>query len=196
MLDNIWPFILFVIAMTGTPGPGNMTMMAIGQSTGFRSSIPFLMGTAVGCLVLDASIACGLGQVIVSAPNIKNILRIAGLLYILYLAGKILVLQVASKGVDKRFTFYEGLLIHPLSPKSWTMAVVAFSQFMNPEQPLFSQIIVFVLAFALGLFVFHSSWCAAGALIPRVISSRNVLFGVNCVMVTLMVGATAYAMFA
>jgi threonine/homoserine/homoserine lactone efflux protein len=122
-------------------------------------------------------------------------LRIIGFFYILYLAAKVLFLQISSKVVNKRFTFFEGLLIHPLSPKSWTMAIVAFSQFMKPEQSLSPQIAIFVFAFLLGLLVFHSSWCAAGALIPRMISSRRVLFCINCIMVTLMVGTTAHAMF-
>jgi len=196
MLDNILPFVLFVIAMTGTPGPGNLTMMAIGQTTGFASSIPFLIGTAVGCILLDSLVACGLGEMIVASPAIAAVLRITGVVYILYLAVKILFLQLTTKNVEKRFSFFEGFLIHPLSPKSWAMAIVAFSQFMKPDQPLRPQIAVFVLTFLAGLLVFHSSWCAAGALIPRLISSRRILFGINCVMVTLMIGATGYAMFA
>jgi len=196
MLDNIFPFIIFVIAMTGTPGPGNLTMMAIGQSTGFRSSIPFLIGTAVGCIMLDSLVACGLGEVIVASPVVATILRITGVAYILYLAGKILLLQLTTKKVEKRFSFFEGFLIHPLSPKSWAMAIVAFSQFMKPEQALGPQVTVFVLCFLVGLLVFHSAWCAAGALIPRLIQSRRILFAINCVMVILMVSATGYAMFA
>ena len=196
MLDNILPFVLFVIAMTGTPGPGNLTMMAIGQSTGFSSSIRFLIGTAVGCVALDSLVACGLGEMIIASPVIATILRIGGIVYILYLAGKILAMQLTTSKIEKRFTFFEGLLIHPLSPKSWAMAIVAFSQFMKPEQPLAPQIAVFVLTFLLGLLVFHSSWCAAGALIPRLIRSNRVLFAINCVMVALMVGATGYAMVA
>ena len=195
MLDNILPFIFFVIAMTGTPGPGNLTMMAIGQTTGFSSSIPFLIGTAVGCVILDSLVACGLGEMIIASPVIATILRIAGIVYILYLAAKILFMQLTTKKVEKRFSFFEGFLIHPLSPKSWAMAIVAFSQFMNPEQALGPQIVVFVLCFLIGLLVFHSSWCAAGALIPRFISSGKILFAINCGMVTLMVGATGYAMF-
>lgn len=194
MLDNILPFILFVIAMTGTPGPGNLTMMAIGQSTGFKSSIPFLLGTAAGCIVLDGLVACGLGEIIIASPGVATLLRIGGLLYIVYLAGKILVMQFATRSVEKRFSFFEGVLIHPLSPKSWAMAIVAFSQFMHPEQPLGPQVVIFVSCFLVGLLVFHSSWCAAGALIPRLVSSRRIIFGINCVMVTLMVGATGYAM--
>ena len=195
MLDNIIPFILFVIAMTGTPGPGNLTMMAIGHTTGFASSIRFLIGTAVGCLILDSLVACGLGEMITASPVIANVLRTGGCLYILYLSVKILRMQLNTKNAEKRFTFFEGLLIHPLSPKSWAMAIVAFSQFMKPEQPLGPQIAIFVLTFLAGLLIFHSSWCAAGALIPRLISSQRVLFSINCVMVTLMVGATGYALF-
>jgi len=196
MLDNILPFIVFVIAMTGTPGPGNLTMMAIGQTTGFSSAIPFLMGTAVGCIILDSLVACGLGEMINTSPGIAITLRFGGLMYILYLSGKILFMQLTTKTVAKRFSFFEGFLIHPLSPKSWAMAIVAFSQFMKPDQALAPQIAVFVLCFLVGLLVFHSSWCAAGALIPRFISSRRILFGINCIMVTLMIGATGYAMFA
>lgn len=195
MQDNIFPFILFVIAMTGTPGPGNLTMLAIGQSTGFTSSIRFLTGTAVGCLLLDSLVASGLGELIISAPIVAITLRIVGLIYIVYLASKILVMQFTTKKVEKRFSFFEGFLIHPLSPKSWAMAIVAFSQFMKPEQPLGPQVAIFVFTFLIGLLVFHSSWCAAGALIPRLISSKRILCGINCLMATLMVGTTGYAMF-
>jgi len=181
--------------MTGTPGPGNLTMMAIGQSSGFTSSIPFLIGTAVCCIMLDSQVACGLGEMIIASPGIATFLRIGGLIYILYLSGKILALQLTTKKLEKRFSFFEGFLIHPLSPKSWAMAIVAFSQFMKPEQPLGPQVAIFVFCFLVGLLVFHSSWCAAGALIPRLIRSRRILFGINCIMVTLMVGATGYAMF-
>lgn len=195
MLDNILPFVVFVIAMTGTPGPGNLAMLAIGQSTGFAGAVPFLLGTAVGCVLLDTLVACGLGGIIIASPLLAGILRVGGLLYILYLAVRILMLQLAVSKVEKRFSFFEGFLVHPLSPKSWTMAVVAFSQFMKPEQPLLPQVGIFVLCFLLGLLVFHSSWCAAGALIPQLIRSRTVLLSINCVMVVLMVGATGYAMF-
>ncbi len=195
MLENLLPFTLFVIAMTGTPGPGNLTMMAIGQTTGFMSSIPFLLGAAVGCVFLDTMVACGLGEVITASPVVAGMLRVIGVGYILYLAAKILLMQHSRKIVEKRFTFFEGLWVHPLSPKSWAMAIVAFSQFMKADQPLGPQIFIFVLAFLLGLLVFHSSWCAGGALIPRLVNSPRLLTSVNMVMVVLMVGATGYAMF-
>jgi threonine/homoserine/homoserine lactone efflux protein len=170
--------------------------MAIGQTNGFCGSIQFLMGAAAGCVILDSLVACGLGELIVRMPVVAGTLRIAGLVYILYLAAKIIAMQLTPQKTVKRFSFFEGFWIHPLSPKSWAMAVVAFSQFMAPDQPLGVQILIFVFSFLVGLLTFHSMWCAAGALIPRFIGSGRTLRCINWIMVALMVGATGFAMFA
>lgn len=195
MMENYLPFFIFVVAMTGTPGPGNLTMMAIGQTTGFKSAMPFLMGMVVGRLPMDILVACGLGELFSSSPLAATAMKVLGSVYILYLAVKVVMIQASPKKIDKRFTFVEGLFLHPLSPKSWAMMIVGFSQFMDHGAQLFPQIIVFVGSFIGGMLVFHSSWCAAGALIPRFVQSRQTLLYVNLVMVTLMVGATGYAMF-
>ncbi|MCP4118497.1 MAG: LysE family translocator [Desulfobacteraceae bacterium] len=195
MLENYLPFFLFVVAMTGTPGPGNLTMMAIGQTTGFRSAMPFLMGLVVGRIPMDLLVVCGLGELFTASPVAATIMKFLGSAYILYLAVKVLMIQAAPQKIDKRFTFVEGLFLHPLSPKSWAMMIFGFSQFVDSTAPLTPQIIVFLASFMGGLIVFHSSWCAAGALIPRFVQSRRTLFCVNIAMVTLMVGATGYAMF-
>ena len=195
MIENYLPFFLFVVAMTGTPGPGNLTMMAIGQTTGFKSAMPFLMGLAVGRLPMDILVACGLGELFIASPVAATTMKILGSAYILYLAVKVLMIQSSPKKINKRFTFVEGLFLHPLSPKSWAMMIFGFSQFVDRTAPLTPQVIVFLASFMGGLLVFHSAWCAAGALIPKFVQSRQTLFCVNLIMVTLMVGATGYAMF-
>ncbi len=195
MLENYLPFFVFVVAMTGTPGPGNLTMMAIGQTTGFKSAMPFLMGMVVGRLPMDLMVACGLGEIFTASPAAAMVMKVVGTAYILYLAVKVVMIQASAKRIEKRFTFVEGLFLHPLSPKSWAMMIVGFSQFMDHSAPLFPQVFIFVGSFIGGMLVFHSSWCAAGALIPRFVQSKKTLFYVNLVMVTLMVGATGYAMF-
>ena len=60
-IETYTAFVLFVIVMTGTPGMGNLSMMAIGQTTGFRSSLPFLVGTTVGAVSLNTLVGLGLG---------------------------------------------------------------------------------------------------------------------------------------
>ncbi len=195
MHDNIWPFLFFVVAMTGTPGPGNLTMMAMGQATGFRSAMPFLCGAAIGFSVLCTVVASGLGELFLASPSVASAMRVAGTAYIVYLAVKILKMQVREPEKRKSLSFVEGLLIHPLNPKSWAMSVVGVSQFTDPARPYASRVGLFVLAFLVGLMLFHSLWCAAGASLPRLMSSKGLLAGLNYVMVGLMVGATVYALF-
>lgn len=195
MLENYVPFVLFVIVMCGTPGPGNLSMLAIGQATGFRSSLPFLAGTTVGCAALDALVAMGLGRLFWAVPSVAWTMRIAGMAYILYLGVKILRMQITERKVERRFTFLEGLVLHPLSPKSWAMAVAAVSQFMDPAAPLAPQVAVFVLTFSFFQVSFHSLWGVAGASLLRLLRSRTAVAGVSGLAVTLMVSATMYALF-
>ena len=191
---KILPFLLFVIAMTGTPGPGNLAMFGIGQATGFSGAIPFLCGTTAGFLLLNTAVGLGLGALFTESPVVYGTLKAVGTAYILYLAWKILRSRVAEPGAAHRFTFLEGLLIHPVSPKSWAMSVVGFSQFAQPDAALLPRMLVFVSLFFVGQVCFHSLWCAAGAFLMRLLTSPGIRLGVNALAVALMVGATFYAL--
>ncbi len=48
--------------MTGTPGPGNIASMALGQAVGFKRSIPFLSGVIIGGMTMDILAAIGLAE--------------------------------------------------------------------------------------------------------------------------------------
>lgn len=194
-METYVPFVMFVIVMTGTPGMGNLSMMAIGQATGFRSSLPFLLGTTMGAMALDTMVSLGLGGLFMASPVAAWSMKIVGSGYILYLGWKLLTMQLAVSGPDKRFTFVEGLFLHPLNPKSWAMAVVGFSMLADPATPLLKQMAVFVLTFTFFQVSFHSLWGLAGVAIMRTLKSKTILAAANCVLVVIMVGATVYAMF-
>ncbi len=192
--ETYFAFVLFVIVMTGTPGMGNLTMMTIGQTTGFRSSLQFLAGTVVGGTFLDTMVSLGLGSLLLASPNIAIFLKVGGMLYILYLGWKIMTMQLAANGTNKRFSFWEGLVLHPSNPKSWTMAVVGFSQIVNPQRPLVPQVILFVGTFTVFQITFHSLWGIGGMMLMRIIKSSPLLVALNLMMVVVMIGATLYAM--
>lgn len=194
-LETYLAFALFAIVMTGTPGVGNLTMMGIGQTTGFRSALSFLAGTVAGMLALNVFVGLGLGGLFLASPKIAWGMKIGGMGYICYLGWKLLTMQLAVGSVDKRFTFWEGVVLHPLNPKSWAMSVVGFSQLADPSVPLWMQMAVFVPTFMVFQVTFHSTWGLAGVAIMRTLRSRRMLIGVNCVLVAVMVGATAYALF-
>ena len=188
-------FLMFVLVMTSTPGVGNLTMMGIGQTTGIRSALPFLAGTTVGMLALNILVGFGLGGLFLASPLLAWVMRIGGMGYILYLGWKLLSMHLSPRGAGRRFTFVEGVFVHPTNPKSWAMSVVGFSQLVDPVRPLLFQVAVFVLTFMVFQVSFHSLWGLAGAAIMHTLKSRTLLVCVNTVLVVVMVGATAYAIF-
>ncbi|NDV24165.1 LysE family translocator [Desulfovibrio sp. JC022] len=195
MQENFWAFLIFVIVMTGTPGPGNIASMALGQAVGFKRSIPFLSGIVIGGMVMDILTAMGLAELFMRYPQVSSVLKVGGMIYILYLAWKVLNMQANSSGQPKAFKFVEGLALHPLNPKHYAMTVSAFAQFADPNANSFMEILIFVGTFTCGAALFHSLWCFAGESFMKMLRSPMIRHTVNISMVVLMVGATAYALY-
>ncbi|MGE4292006.1 MAG: LysE family translocator [Desulfovibrio sp.] len=195
MSEQFIPFLAFVLVMTSTPGMGNLSMLAVGQSVGFARALPFLVGCTTGFVCLGTLVALGLGGVFAASPGARLVLRAVGTAYILYLGVKILRMQLAKPDADRRFGFIEGLVLHPLNPKSWAMFVVGFSQFTDPSQPLAIQAMIFVGTFVIFQISFHSLWGLAGAGVLRWLGRGRALLAVNGALVSVMVGATLYALF-
>lgn len=150
MQENFWAFLIFVIVMTGTPGPGNIASMALGQAVGFKRSIPFLSGVIIGGMTMDILAAIGLAELFLAYPQVSAVLKVGGLVYILYLAWKVLNMQANSSNKPKAFKFVEGLVLHPLNPKHYAMTVAAFAQFADPGANRFTEILIFVGTFTCG----------------------------------------------
>lgn len=195
LLDAMFPFLIFVTLMVSTPGPGNLTLLAIGQSTGFRSGLPFLGGCLVGMGLLNALTGFGLGRLVAASPALGAGLKAVGTAYILYLGWKILNMQIGEARTSRRFSLWEGCVLHPLSPKSWAMSLTGAVQFINPARPLAPQVAVFALSFTIAQILFHGMWLGAGSSVLGLLGQGRVLKTCNVAAAGLMVGATVWALF-
>lgn len=194
MGQGILAFAVFVLIMTWTPGPGNLAMMAIGQTYGLRRAMGFLAGTVAGFTALNVLVAFGLGKAMDASPVAVWTVRILGSGYIVYLAWRIISAQAKTQRSVRPLGFWEGLLIHPVSPKSWAMSAVGFSQFADPGQPLALQAAVFVGTFFCGQFSAHLAWCAAGGWLWRLLGPGRLRLGFSCLLAATMIGTTLYAL--
>ena len=88
---------LFSFSMCFTPGPNNAAAMAIGLSRGFRAAVPFCLGCCTCAMCTQFLTGLGLGEVFVRVPLFYNLLKVAGVLYILWLAWKISGLALPEK---------------------------------------------------------------------------------------------------
>lgn len=80
------PIILFAVSTAITPGPNNAMLMASGVNHGVRGSLPHVLGINLGFPAMVILIGAGLGAVFDALPFLHGLIRICGVVYLLYLA--------------------------------------------------------------------------------------------------------------
>jgi len=194
-LATFLAFAVFVIVMTGTPGPGNLTFLAIGASAGYRTAFPVIVASQIGSVPLKLSVAYGLGHVMAGGGAVVSLFKALSMAYMTYLAWRIVSLSVKPKGEVALPSFWEGLLIHPLSPKTWAMNLVAFSTFLAGNGlGLHENALILVTGFTLGGLVFHSLWALIGVSILALIGEGPLMRAVTVSMAVAMLAATVWAL--
>lgn len=117
------------------------------------------------------------------------------MVYMTYLAWRIICLTVRPKGEVALPSFWEGLLIHPLSPKTWAMNLVAFSTFLAGNGlGIHENALILVTGFTLGGMVFHSLWALLGVSILALIGEGPLMRAITVTMAVAMLAATLWAL--
>ncbi len=166
--------------MTGSPGPGNLLMMAGGASLNFKKCTYFLIGLVTGKTLVNLLIFFGLGAIVINNNIIFEVLKYLSSMFILFFALSSLKF-IEVKSSDSKFNFKNGFIIHPLSPKTWSMLILAQTQLVNLNLNQFQRSLIIWIIFTCGQILFHSIWCIAGAILGKSISnnlfiSRLILF--------------------
>lgn len=122
------PIATFIVVSTITPGPNNIMLAASGMQFGFRATIPHICGIHLGLYSLVILASVGLNQLLINIPGLLLFLRIAGSLYLLYLAWKIFGLTIMkSEHHRKPLTVLQAGLFQFANPKAWMMSTSAMA---------------------------------------------------------------------
>jgi threonine/homoserine/homoserine lactone efflux protein len=193
--STLTAFALFVAVMTGTPGPGNLTFMAIGAASGYRTAFPVIMASQLGSIVLNMCVGYGLGQAMAGGGPLVVVFKALSMAYMTYLAWRIVSLSIRPKGEVTLPSFWEGLLIHPLSPKTWAMSLVAYTTFFAGNGlGLTENALVLTGGFILGGTIAHSIWALLGVSILAFLGEGPVLRMTTILMAAGMLAATVWAL--
>ncbi len=85
---------------------------------------------------LTIAIAAGIGALLAAVPGAEVVLKLAGSIYLLYIA--YLVLQggsVTRKEVASPLTVWQGIWFQFLNPKAWVFTVAAVATFLPEGLP-------------------------------------------------------------
>ena len=131
-------------ALTLSPGPDTMFVLASSASGGARAGFAATFGIAAGCLAHATMAALGISALIAASPAAFDALRIAGALYLLWIG--IGALRTAYRGFHDPGAlaltpgetaswdaFRRGALTNALNPKVGIFYVAFLPQFTNPS---------------------------------------------------------------
>lgn len=186
--DTLFALVLFAFATSITPGPNNMMLFASGVNFGFRRTVPHMLGIGAGFLSLLIGVGMGLGAVLHAYPPAFIALKVAGGLYLLWIAWKIGSSRSMGEGEAKArpMTFLGAAAFQWVNPKAWVMAVTAMAVYPNPEQYALTVAIV-ALVFAAVNVPSVSTWAGFGSALREWLSVPVRLKWFNITMAVLLV---------
>jgi threonine/homoserine/homoserine lactone efflux protein len=135
----MWAFIATATVIELTPGP-NMTWLAVlGATRGRMAALAAVAGVAIGLSL--AGLVAGLGLTVLfdNFPSLLTALRVAGTLYLFYLAydawtdadGE----EVVTEKPNSAY-FYQGFVSNALNPKAYLFYAAILPQFLTiPDHP-------------------------------------------------------------
>src|SRR6186713_525501 len=145
--DAFLALLVYAFVTSVTPGPNNLMLLASGVNFGFVPTIPHMLGISGGFLALLLAVGFGLGAVLTAFPSLHLVLKIAGGLYLLYLAWRIAMSRSLAKDGETKgrpMTFLEAAAFQWVNPKAWVMAVSGMAIYTNAEAPFLSVLLISV----------------------------------------------------
>ena len=179
-VDQIAALVGFSIVAAGTPGPNNLLLWASGAAFGFRRTLPHVVGTAVGVGALTLAVAAGLSVLITGVPGVAVAMKIAGSLYLLYLAWRVAGAgALGDRSIAKPLGVGQAAVFQVINPKSWIFALGAVTTFRPATLPAFSGTVLVTITMILVIIPTASLWAAGGNAISALIQDDRVRRAIN-----------------
>ena len=178
-MSRLAALVAFAFVSSVTPGPNNTVLWASGAQFGFRPTLPHVIGTSLGIGAMAIAVAGGLGTFVSAFPPAEPVLKVAGSLYLLYLAYQIVVSgAIRRPEVARPLSLAQAMVFQCLNPKAWIFVLAAVSAFRPANLPIVVGSAVVIVTMMLVVLPTAAAWAAGGTLISRLITgdrARRVL---------------------
>lgn len=138
-LANLAVFSGAVVLLLLSPGPNMVFVISHSVSHGWRGGMASALGISVADLLLTALTATGVAALVASWPPSFDLIRYAGVIYLLWLVFKTLQKSpgldtAAISRVPLRQVFVQAMVNSVLNPKALLFFLVFLPQFVKPER--------------------------------------------------------------
>jgi len=182
--------VAFSFVSAVTPGPNNVLLWASGTSFGVRRTVRHILGTALGIGIMALGVAAGLGVLIATVPGLALAMKIAGSLYLLWLACQMLGARALERGTLARpLGLGQAAVFQVINPKGWIFALGAITTFRPAELPVPVGVALVTLTMMLVILPSASIWAIGGDALGRWLSDPGTRRAIS-VILALLVAAT------
>lgn len=194
--DTLLLFFGTALALALAPGPDNIFVLTQSILYGRQAGFWVTLGLCTGLLVHTAAVALGIAVIFQTTPWAFNALKIAGAIYLLYLAWQVFRAPASSMttaqapALSPRNLYLRGIVMNITNPKVALFFLAFLPQFASPDRgSLAPQIAVLGALFMLAtLIVFGSIAWAASSIGQRLKESPGAQSAINYISGVVFVG--------
>ncbi|KAA1012587.1 LysE family translocator [Paraburkholderia panacisoli] len=182
----------FALASSISPGPVNVVALSAGAQHGFIASMRHVSGATVGFTVLLLLIGLGLHELLAHFPDLIDIVKWAGIGFLLYMAYKLAVDdgQLGAGKPARRPSFAHGAALQWLNPKAWLASLAGMGAYAaDGDGKLVWQ---FTALYFVICYVSIASWAYAGTFLRKYLQEPKRMRRFNRVMATLLAASALY----
>lgn len=157
--DTYWLYVLTEAALSLSPGPAVMLVIAYGLTQGARRSVYASLGILSANAFYFALSATALGAMLVASKPFFTVVKWIGAAYLVYLGlsalfgrpSPITVSNGNARGTTRKAIYLSGLTLQLANPKTLIFFVAILPQFVDPALPVGAQMV----------------WLAIGSVVPE-----------------------------
>ncbi len=162
MMDwvTLLAFIPAALALNFTPGADMMFCLGQGLRSGRRSAVAASAGVSAGGIVHVTLAGLGLGAAVSAMPWMFDVIRWAGVCYLLYLAWGAFragALPADAPAIPASRAFRSGFLVNITNPKVILFVLAFVPQFVDPAGPVLMQFLMFGSVLSFGGFLVNGA---------------------------------------
>ena len=149
--NDFFIFLQIILFLFITPGPTRVVIVSHTLNYGVIKSVWSAFGDISANLCQGILVVFFIGTFLSDNPNILQVLKRAGILYIIYLAydtytSKIRLINSGNKNLKSVFSFYrDGFLVAGLSPKSIIIFGTIFTSFIDFTSNYTAQFLILIM---------------------------------------------------
>ena len=175
-----WIYVTAVFLISATPGPNMLHVMTQSIQHGSRRALATMAGLMSAVLLCLIASALGLGALLKASPRLFDVLRYAGVAYLLWLGVKAWRAPVAAEantagrtGQSAGSLYATGLLTGLSNPKLIIFAAALFPQFIDTTHAFAPQLAILVVSFVVIESFWYGVYALGGVRVARWLAPAN-----------------------